>query len=634
MKSKPGCFQLWEPSLQTALALLILLLAIYGLSYSGRFSTDDEHILASRSLSLAFQGELNDDRVLGNSRIFIYRSLPAEQAAASLAIEPLQSVTGAGLARLSLLLESGRVQTLFLLNIFATALTAVCVFIAVRVLRYPVLTALVTALFFGLGTQAWVYTRTFFRDPLAMLFLTFAWTCALILNQAPSKRSQRLAGAGILLGLGLGILSKNTATIALPAIAILLMPYWKSLRSEKNLPLRDRLARPGVYLPALVALAGFLTLLFAARGPLVRFSLSYYWDTLIIFATSPHPHFLPALFGPFISPGKSIFIYSPVLLLSLVTLVEKRIEAIAAWSYVLLLVIAQALFYDSSWWGSVNWGLRFLLPAIPLLSIAAAGVLDRLLAAPKGWIWIAFLGCISALVQLIGISTPLGEYYQYLMSITQLAAGTLGVWDLHYSALVWTAARVFSGQQWDLASLGNGIQGLFFAVAYMLLAYLAFLKRHIRPAWVTSFLLVCACLAVLLMPKVYTSDPVYSFDRSDLRNAQNDLLALAGPADGLVVNSYGTPAWRYWMNWGPDRPAWVSLPFLHAAASERHPQVEIILTEAARTHERVWLLLPCDSPSSAALLAQKDQLPYLELAAERTYIDGTCSTSLLLFRSH
>lgn len=633
MRSTSDPLRNWASSLPAALALLTLLLATYGLSYSGRFSTDDEHILASRSLSLAFQGELNDDRVLGNSRIFIYQSLPVEQASASLAIEPLQSVMGAGLARLSLLLGNGRVQTLFLLNIFATALTAVCVFFAVRVLRYSVMTALVTALFFGLGTQAWVYTRTFFRDPLAMLFLTFAWTCALILNHATSKRSQRLAGTGILLGLILGILSKNTVTIALPAVAILIIPYWKSLVRKDSPPLRVQLARPGVFLPALAVLAGLLTLSVSARGPLTRFSLSYYWETLVIFATSPHPHLLPAIFGPLVSPGKSLFLYSPVLLLSLVTLVEKRIEAIAAWSYVLLLVIAQALFYDSNWWGSVNWGLRFLLPAVPLLTIAAAGVLDRLLAAPKGWIWIAFLACISALVQLIGISTPLGEYYQYLVNLSQLAAGTLGVWDMRYSALAWTAARVFSGQQWDLASLGNGIQGLFFAAALILLAYLSFLKRHTRPAWVTPFLLACASLAILLIPKVYKSDPAYAPARSDFRAVQDDLLELAGPADGLVINSYGTPAWRFWMNWGSANPGWVSLPFSTSNASELPAQVEIILTEAARTHERVWLLLPCDSPSSAALLAQKDQLPYLELAAEWTYIDGTCSTSLLLFNS-
>ena len=86
------------------------------------------------------------------------------------------------------------------------------------------------------------------------------------------------------------------------------------------------------------------------------------------------------------------------------------------------------------------------------------------------------------------------------------------------------------------------------------------------------------------------------------------------------------------MNWGQDSPGWVSLPFSSSIASELPAQVEIILTDAARMHDSVWLLLPCDSPSSAGLLAQKDQLPFLELAAERTYIDGTCSTSLLLFQ--
>jgi hypothetical protein len=208
------------------------------------------------------------------------------------------------------------------------------------------------------------------------------------------------------------------------------------------------------------------------------------------------------------------------------------------------------------------------------------------------------------------------------------------VWDLRYSALVWTSARVLSGQQWDLAALGNGLRGLLYAAMLITLAYLAFFKLRARPAWVTPFLLVCACLAVLLMPKVYRPDPAYSSDRSDFRDAQNDLLSLVGPADELVINSYGTPVWRYWMNWGPASPAWVSLPFTSSIASELPAQVEIILAYAAKTHEHVWLLLPCDSPSSAALLAQKDQLPFLELAAERTYFDGTCSTSLLLFRSH
>jgi hypothetical protein len=623
----------WGPSIHTAAALLILLLTFYGLSYSGRFSTDDEHILASRSLGLAFEGRLNDDRVLGNDRILAYHALPAQQASPSLEIEPLQSFLGAGLARLALLMGSGRVQTLFLLNILATALAAICVFAAVRTLGYPDRTALVTALLFGLGTQVWPYTRTFFRDPLAMLFLAFVWLCALRLNQAVSRRGRLLAGAGIFLGLLLGVLTKNTVTVALPAVAVLLIPFWKSLGGREKSLLRARLARPGLFLLVVITLVGLLAFLLTARGPLARFSLSYYGQVLLFFITSPHPHFLAALFGPLVSPGKSLFLYSPVLLLSIAALVQKRIEALAAWGYVLLLVLAQALFYDGIWWGNVNWGLRFLAPAIPLLTIASAPLIHHILHLPKGWVYITLLGGLSGLVQLIGISAPLGEYYLYMMSLSAQASGSLGVWDPGYSALVWTAGRMLSGGQWDLAALRTGLPGLLTTAGLAALSCLAFLQIRSRPSWMTPFLLGCTGLAILLLPKGYATDPAYYPARSDFRAAQDDLQALASPADGLVISSYGTPAWNYWMNWGPADLAWVSLPFGLSNSSGLPAPVETILTAASGDHERIWLLLPCDSPPSAALLAQKDQLASLELVAERNYLDGSCRTSLLLFRS-
>lgn len=627
MKPEPGRSRNRESSSQIALALFIVLLAVYGLSFSGHFSTDDEHILASRSLSLAFEGELNDDRVLGNERILFYQSLPVEKASAGLAIEPLQSLFGAGLARLALLLGSGRVQTLFTLNIFAVALTALCVFAAVQVLGYSIPTALVIALFFGLGTQAWVYTRTFFRDPLAMLFLAFAWACALQLNRAGTGRSRSLAGAGVLLGLVLGILTKNTVTIALPAVAVLLIPFWKSLGIN-----RTQLVRSGILLSVLASLTALLFLLLYARGPLARFSLSYYGQIMFFFFNSPHPNFLPALFGPLISPGKSLFLYSPVLLLSLPALIKKRNEAFAAWLYVLLLVLAQALFYDSLWWGSVNWGLRFLMPALPLLAIAASDVIHLLLGTRGGRAILVLLGGISALIQLLGISTPLGEYYLALMSLFPQAAGTLGVWDIRYSAMVWTVVRALSGKQWDLALLRGGLPGILSAASLAILACLAFLKLRARAAWLTPMLVIGVCLAILLMPGVYKSDPVYFPSRSDFQAARKDLGNLANPEDGLVINSYGTSAWLHWMNWGPAS-SWVSLPFSTDSEKALESAAGILGAQTGR-HDRVWLLLPCDFPSSAALLAQKDQFTFLELVAERTYIDGTCSTSLLLFRSY
>jgi len=326
-------------------------------------------------------------------------------------------------------------------------------------------------------------------------------------------------------------------------------------------------------------------------------------------------------------------VYSPVLLLSVATLVQKRTEALAAWGYVLLLVLAQALFYDGIWWGNVNWGLRFLAPVIPLLTIASAPLIHRILHLPKGWIWIAFLGGLSGLVQLIGISTPLVEYYLHMISLSPQASGTLGIWDPGYSALVWTAGRILSGGDWDLAALRAGLTGLLTTSGLAVLGCLAFLQLRSRPSWITPVLLGCSCLAILLLPKCFSADPAYYPSRSDFRSAQNDLQTLTSPGDGLVISSYGTPAWYYWINWGPADLAWVSLPFSLSGDSGIGVSVEGILAATSSDHERIWLLLPCDSPPSSTLLAQKDQLVTLELVTERTYLDGTCRTSLLLFHS-
>ncbi len=624
----------WGSSIHIVLALSVSLLAIYGLTYSGHFSTDDEHILASRSLSLAFDGDLNDDRVTGNERIFAYQALPAEQAIPSLEIEPIQAIVGAGLARLALLTGGGLVQTLFLMNILATALTAVCVFASAKTLGYRDRTALVTALVFGLGTQAWPYTRTFFRDPLAMLFLAFAWLCTLLLNRAATTRSRTLAGAGIILGLLLGILTKNTITVAIPSVLILLIPFWKSLGGRGKGSLKLRNIHLGIYLLSGVALVGLLVFLLIARGPLARFSLSYYYQLLVFFFTSPHPNLLQALTGPLVSPGKSLFLYSPVLLISLVPLFKKRNEFFAAWGYVVLLIVAQALFYDELWYGNVNWGLRFMAPTLPVLAVASTSTIDRILDYRKGWVWIALLGALSSLVQLIGISAPLGEYYQAMLSLNPPVNGTQQVWSLGYSAIVWTASRIFSGGKFDLAIVRAGLPGVLIGVGLAALAGVAWLNLRSRPSWMTPVLLGCAGMATLLLPKAYTNDPNYYAGRTDFQAAQVALRTQAGPRDALVINSYGTPAWNYWMNWGSPKPAWVSLPFGLYDSSAIPASVEAILTATSATHARTWLLLPCDSPSSDVLLTQKDLLLSMSLVSEQTYQDGACQTSLLLFQPH
>jgi len=85
---------------------------------------------------------------------------------------------------------------------------------------------------------------------------------------------------------------------------------------------------------------------------------------------------LHGLYGLFLSPNRSIFLFSPILLLSLVALVRWRdvhrelrqlltVYAAGAAGYVLLIS-------KMANWGAFGWGPRYLMPVLPLMFLAAA----------------------------------------------------------------------------------------------------------------------------------------------------------------------------------------------------------------------------------------------------------------------
>src|SRR3989338_785566 len=59
-----------------ALFVFCLLLAVYGLSFSGQFTSDDEHILAAGAVTLARTGRLGFAPAFGNTRLLALTELP------------------------------------------------------------------------------------------------------------------------------------------------------------------------------------------------------------------------------------------------------------------------------------------------------------------------------------------------------------------------------------------------------------------------------------------------------------------------------------------------------------------------------------------------------------------------------
>lgn len=632
-------------TLAIALSLHVLLVAIYSLTYSGTFITDDEHILASRTFSLAFDGHFNDTRVYGNSRVYALSDTSPMHAAQGVNIEPGQAIVSVPLAHLAAIMDAGRVQTIFLLNIWVTALSAVWVFYAVLLRGYPRRTALISALLFGLGTMAWPYSKTYFRDSLAMLFLSFGWTCAINLSNRGKEIVYRLSWFGLVSGVIAGTLTKNTVIVALPVLLTYII-FEKNRDNSANVVFQSRnKGRLLAVIGAVMLVLALWAILIPPEGLFARFSPKYYLSVVDKLINSPHPKIIEALIGPLISPGKSIFLYSPCLVLSLIGLFKFWRRSWPAWLYLILLIISQALFFDWEWWGSINWGLRFVMPAIPPLIMTSAPVIDIWYKTRRGQLGLLSIGVLSLVFQLISVLPPMSLYYSDILQNSLHFLETAGIWNPMYSPWFWHIKWIVSGGSWDLAAVRGGVQSIPIILGFMIVVGIMILGLlRTTKIWLPGIGLLIAIVITAFMVVTYKSDPAYSPTRTDLELAQEMISRHISEDDIVLIKSYGTPAWFYWMNWGDSHYQWTSLPFnfpIPGLIEEYHrtqdPTVvldEITLSlfqEIPGSYQRVWLLLPGDSPG-ANLEIEANWLKALSISSEEwVFSANMMETRLYLF---
>ena len=211
------------------------------------------------------------------------------------------------------------------------------------------------------------------------------WLLAATLTLMRAKRTSDFAFAGLCAGL---IVFWQTGYIVLiPGFALALVPF-KALRD------RDEWRRT---LPFWVGLA---------IGPLLAALYNYYrFDDVAQIASSGGP---PRLANPLvglavllISPGKSILLYCPAVLLGLIGIAEfsRRSPLAARFAYVAmitqLLFVSSLLFCAGDW----AWGPRYLTVTLPLLMLAAPFGAARLAKSA-----VITLLVLSASVQLLGIA--------------------------------------------------------------------------------------------------------------------------------------------------------------------------------------------------------------------------------------
>lgn len=537
-----------------AALIFVLLTGIYSLTYSGTFKSGDELLFVSGAQSLGALGELN----LGP----VYVSRGAE----AVFVEPAQALVGAALYQLTRLNGVGTVHLLFLMNIYATALTGSVVFLLARQHGHSPGVAAGAALVFGLTTIVWPLSKTYFRDPLAMLFVALAaWSFELTYTRR--SPSGQMAQWGVTLALLIaGILTKNTAAVAAPALLAAALADAPAARSR-------RLALIG--LATMLVLIGIMWMI-PAEGLFAKFSLRYYWAVL---SGTHHPHFGEAIVGLLVSPGKGLFVESPALLLALLALpgaawARAHRRWLAPWLMTIGLTLVTAYYQDYLWWGGLGWGVRHLLPVAPLLAVACAPALQHIAASPSRWVKAAGLGLVglSGLMQVGGLGVVLSHYHARIAPLAPGAAWTLAIWNPLYAEVIGGWQMLLEGYRWDfgwvrLFPYHSGPVAVMLANLLALVGMTLVLLRWTlagaprRGAWLGGSVLVI--LSVSAMPygllRAYYPDPDYSAWREDFRQATDYVTRHAQPGDVIVVRGQQHPLWHYFINYARPRVPWYAI---------------------------------------------------------------------------
>lgn len=416
-----------------ALAIFVVLASVYLLTYNGLFRSIDELALLSAAESLAQTGSQETPQLF-----FAAYHNPVGR------LEPLFPLLSASFYWLAVRwAEVGSIQATMLVNVLLTAATGAVLLLVLRRLGYAPLPASLTALAYGLTTLAWPFSRTFFREPLLALLTILA--ALFFVHWRETSRWQYA-----LVGLGWAALS---VTVKLTSIVLLLV-YGLALLLA--LPRGRR--RLALALSALLLLGGMLFVV-ALNLRYGEVNLAGLWRQAWAADAGTR---LRRVYGLLLSPGKGLFIYSPVLLLALPGLPALWRRERSVTGFVLGVVLAYLGLYSGyrMWYGGLCWGPRFLVPLIPLLMIPIA----KVLSTPAWWAraGVVLLLLISFIVQ-AGVSTIDWTAY-YDRALSQHPQPETNIWLDPRSlpnAPVWGTLRTWGTETLDVLWAHEGPDGTF-----------------------------------------------------------------------------------------------------------------------------------------------------------------------------
>ncbi len=261
-------------------------------------------------------------------------------------------------------------------------------------------TAIVTALALAFGTPLLAYSATCFAEPLGALGLQAAALFAL--RGAPARA-----------GLALGV-----AVLARPALVVV-APLALPLLLERSPSRSASLAWSGIGLGAML---GGLALYNAVRfgSPLE----TGYGDEVTAFSGAP----LEGLAGLLMSPGRGLFVYCPLAAAGLLGLGALRrrslgIALLAGGSLAALLALHCRWYM---WEGGWCWGPRFLLPALPLVLLGLAPLVEGARGGSRPWL--VAVACLSLVIAVSGRLVDFNDFHLQLEGLAKEGVTGFDLW--------------------------------------------------------------------------------------------------------------------------------------------------------------------------------------------------------------
>ena len=394
---------------------------------------------------------------------------------------PIQSVLAVPLYLLAQRLPVGAVDTVLLQGHILTALAAGALFLLARRLGYRAGTGLLLALLFAFTTPAWVHAKRFFGEPTITLLLIATLYWAVAARQTGSRRD--LALVGLFAGLTVGAKYVNAIFLVPIALFVVLAPLASARRVGRQpihrpasdsggggqapaLPTRaddgiaagpsplpprgrgeGRVRFGSARLPDVMDEVGRRTLwlglgALAPAALIAAYNFARFGSILESGYARSETFSTPVLEGVagfLLSPGKSIFIYAPILVLALFwgPAFFRRFRALGV---TILAVCALHIAVFGAWWiwwGAWCWGPRFIIPIVPLGVLFLAEGVERALAE-RSRARLALLAAFAAVglaIQVLGVAV---DHILYLVGLMPLnpRPDTLTLWDPRYSPIL------------------------------------------------------------------------------------------------------------------------------------------------------------------------------------------------------